>query len=254
MTDIAVLVDPPREGLVAERLVDGTPLDTETATQLYEAFVKDTLVAVAGSGGDLIVNYRTEETLPEEHRLSDGTAEEEIRDLAAAALGDAVDETARFEPQVGSSLAARAGNTVTHLLREEEATSAAVLPGTAPLLQRTHLDSAAMKLRRSETVLGPASGGSVHYAGFAEPIDFETVFEEPAVETLTERAVATDHDVDYLPMLPLATTPSGLATTVSAIRARAAADRPIPTFTAALVDDLDLRVSHGDGDASLVVG
>lgn len=255
MTDIAVLVDPPREGLVAEALVEGTPLAPDTVLDLYEASVKDTLAAVAGSGGDLIVNYRTEETLPAEHAAEEGTAEETIRALAAEALGDAANgDSVRFEPQVGSTFAARAGNTVTHLLREEDATSAAVLRGTAPLLSRTHLDSAAMKLRRSETVLGPAPDGRVHYAGFAEPIDFEDAFAEPAVETLTERAVDAGQDVDYLPMVPVVEAPAGLATTITNVRARARAERAVPKFTAALIDDLGLRARYRDGRATLVVG
>lgn len=254
MTDVAVLVDPPREGLVAEGLTDGTPLSAEDAVDLYEASVKDTLIAVAASGGDLLVNYRTEDTLPEAYRREEGTGEETIRAMVSEAL-DAVDlslDDARFEPQVGSTVSARAGNTVTHLLEEEDATSAAVSRGLVPLLERTHVDNAAMKLRRSETVLGPTPGGSVGYAGFAEPLDFEDAFAEPAVETLTDRAVEAGHDVDYVPMLPRVDTPEGLATVVSTVRARARADRSVPAFTAALIDDLGLRVDADGRTPTLV--
>ncbi len=62
---------------------------------------------------------------------------------------------ARFEVQVGSTFAARAGNTVSHLLNEEEVHSAAVVRPIAPLLGRTHLDSAAMKLRSSRSSSAP---------------------------------------------------------------------------------------------------
>jgi hypothetical protein len=253
MTVVALLVDPPREGLVGRRLPDETPLSPEEAADAYAAGVKDTARAVVASGGDLLVNYRTEESLPEEHRAAEGTAEETTRELIAAALEDLDADDPRVEPQVGSTVSARAGNTVTHLLEEEDATSAAVLRGTAPLLERTHVDSAAMKLRRSATVLGPTPGGRVHYAGFAEPLDFEDAYAEPAVETLTDRAVAADHGVDFVPMLPRADTPAGLATTVSTVRARAAAERPVPYFTATLIDDLGLRVEHDDGASTLVV-
>jgi len=251
MTVVAVLVDPPREGVVPERLSGRTPLSTDAALDLYEAAVQDTLRAVAGSGGDLLVNYRTEETIPESHRAAGGTPEETIREMVSEALDG--DDSPRFEPQVGSTFSARAGNTVTHLLREEEATSVAVLRGTTPLLERTHVDSGAMKLRRSETVLGPSSGGSVHYVGFADTLEFDDVFDEPALEGLTERAVEAGHDVDFLPMLPTVTTPDGLATTVSTIRARARAERIVPEFTAARIDDLGLHVENTDGTASLVL-
>lgn len=253
MTDVALLVDPPREGLVATGLPGGTPLSIEEAADLYEAAVKDTARAVAASGGQLLVNYRAEESLPEPHREDEGTAEETTRALIEAALADVSGgEGPRFEPQVGSTFSARAGNTVTHLLEEEDATSAAVLRGTTPLLERTHVDSAAMKLRSSETVLGPTPNGSVHYAGFAEPLDFADAYDEPALETLTDRAVAADHDVDYVPMLPRVDTPVGLATTVSTVRARAAAERAVPYFTATLIDDLALHVED-DGAARTLV-
>ncbi len=86
---------------------------------------------------------------------------------------------ARFEVQVGSTFAGRVGNTVTHLLdREDVATVAAVEP-TAALLNRQLIDSAAMKLRSSGVVLGPAAGGRVYYAGFGEPIDFEDSYATP---------------------------------------------------------------------------
>jgi len=252
MTDVALLVDPPREGLVATGLPEETPLSADEAADLYEAAVKDTARAVAASGGQLLVNYRTEESLPEAHRQSEGTAEETTRELIAAALDDVSGDDPRLEPQVGSTFSARAGNTVTHLLEEEDATSAAVLRGTTPLLERTHVDSAAMKLRRSETVLGPTPGGSVHYAGFAEPLDFADAYDEPALETLTDRAVAADHEVDYVPMLPRVDTPAGLATTVSTVRARAAAERSVPYFTATLIDDLSLHVEVDGGEPTLV--
>jgi len=254
MTDVAVLVDPPRAGLVAQGLADATPLSEDQAVDLYEASVEDTLLAVAASGGELLVNYRPEETIPEAHRRDEGTAEETIRAMVDEAL-DATDHDAddvRFEPQVGSTFSARAGNTVTHLLEEEDATSAAVTRGLVPLLERTHVDNAAMKLRRSEVVLGPTPGGSVGYAGFADTVDFEDAFAEPALETLTDRGVDAGHDVDYVPLLPRVDTSDGLATLVSTIRARARAERSVPPFTAGLVDDYGLHVASRDGQTELV--
>lgn len=254
MTDVAVLVDPPRAGLVAQGLAAATPLSEDEAVDLYAASVKDTALAVAASGGELLVNYRPEETIPEAHRREEGVAEETVRTMITEALAAAdhdADEV-RFEPQVGSSFSARAGNTVTHLLEEEDATSAAVTRGLVPLIERTHVDNAAMKLRRSEVVLGPTPGGSVGYAGFAETVDFENAFTEPALETLTDRGVDTGHDVDYVPMLPRVDTPDGLATLVSTMRARARADRSVPHFTTGLVDDFGLYVASRDGETELV--
>jgi hypothetical protein len=255
MTVVAVLVDPPREGLVLPRLAETSPLSDAEATDLYTAMVQDTCRAVALSGGDLLVNYRAEESLPEAHREAEGTAEERIRALVADGLSDLSldeDDEPRFERQVGETYAGRAGNTVTHLLEEEDATSAAVLDGTAPLLERTHVDSAAMKLRSSSVVLGPAPDGRVHYAGFFDPIDFDGAFSTPAVETLAARGRDAGHDVDFVPMLPVVETGSDLASLVSTIRARVTAERNVPPQTAMFVDDLNLRVISQDGETTVV--
>ncbi|PSQ32668.1 hypothetical protein BRD11_06465, partial [Halobacteriales archaeon SW_12_69_24] len=63
MTTVAVLCDPPRPGRVLPDLVASTPLSTDEAAGLYAALTKDTVRAVADSGGDLIVNSRPVEAL-----------------------------------------------------------------------------------------------------------------------------------------------------------------------------------------------
>jgi len=169
MTVIAVLASPPREGLVLPALSETSPLSAAAVTDLYEAMLADTFQAIDRSGAELLVNYPDSEQLPDAHR-TDTEPVAELRAIVADALDDPSD--VRFEPQVGSTFSARAGNTVTHLLREEEAASAAIIRGTAPLLSRTMIDGAAMKLRTNDVVVGPASEGRVYYAGFTEVIDF----------------------------------------------------------------------------------
>ena len=156
MTVVAVLANPPREGLVATGLAESTPLSTAEAADLYEALFRDAVLAVHRSGGELLVNYPVDDDLPAAHR-TDTAPEAELRTLVADTLGGT--EDVRFERQVGSSFGARAGNTVTHLLREENADSVAVVTPQAPMLSRTVIDSAAMKLRTNEVVLGPSTRG-----------------------------------------------------------------------------------------------
>ncbi|WP_380681668.1 hypothetical protein [Salinigranum sp. GCM10025319] len=244
MTVVAVLCDPPRPGLVLPDLVDGGPLTETEAADLYAAMLKDTFLAVDRSGGDLLVNYRPEELLPEAYRR-DGeeggeavSAEAAVRALAADALDDLDD--VRFEVQVGSSYAARAGNTATHLLREEGVDSVATVRGTAPFLTRTAIDSAAMKLRSTPVVLGPAPEGRVFYAAFTEPIDFADAFSSPEVATLAARGDAADLDVDFLPMQPVLRTVEDLDTVVPLLEARRDAGRIVPRWTAPLVAELGL--------------
>jgi glycosyltransferase A (GT-A) superfamily protein (DUF2064 family) len=251
MTVIAVFADPPRPGLVLPELAESSPLSEGEAADLYAATVKDTVLAVERSGGDLLVNYRDEESLPEEYAgSSEQRAEAEVRALVADALADP--DEARFEVQVGSTFAARAGNTVSHLLEQEDAQSAAVAPGTAPMLTRKEIDSAAMKLRRNEVVLGPSERGRLHFAGFTETVDFEDAYATPAVETLTNRGVDAGHEVGFLPTATTVETGTDLLSLVPQLNARAAAGRIVPEHTARLVREWGLRVEEGDACPELV--
>ncbi|ELZ13365.1 hypothetical protein JMJ58_00765 [Haloterrigena salifodinae] len=254
---VVVPVDPPREGLVLSSLVDETPLSAADAVALYEAAVADVCWAVAESGGDLLVNYRDAETLPDEfaNADSDSDPEAEVRALVIDALGeDAIagdgdrDAGVRFEPQVGSSRDARIGNTVTHLLEREGADSVGVLESTAPLVRRTEIDGVAMSVRRHEVVLGPSAEGRTYLAGFREAIDFADAYATPEVTTLATRATDAGFGVGFAPMLPTVDTPAGLRSTLALLEARRLADQPGSEATAAVVDELGLAV--GD-DGSL---
>lgn len=245
MTVVAVLATPPRPGLVGRRLAETGPLSAEEAAAFYTAALRDTVRAVAGSGGDLLVNYRDTDAIPEEYR-TDADPETELREAIAPALEEV--EDVRFETQVGSTRAARIGNTVTHLLDGEEATSAAVVPATAPLLTRGEVDNAAMKLRRCATVLGPAPSGDVYYAGFTDTVDFEGSDRPPATETLVDRARDAGHDVDFLPMLPVVESAADLATLVVQLRARRRAGVAVPEFTAEWVQETGLTVQGESHD------
>ncbi|WP_255193768.1 hypothetical protein [Natronobeatus ordinarius] len=238
---VVVPVPPPREGLVLSSLTEETPLSTAEVTRLAEAATMDVLHAARSSGGDLLVNYRDEETLPD--AFDDGDPEAEVRDLVQDTLGE--DAEFRLERQVGSTRAARVGNTVTHLLNREDAASVGVLEPTAPLVARTEIDGAAMSVRRTEVVLGPAGDGSVYFAAFADPIDFTDAYEPPALETLARRGESAGLDVGFAPAIPTITTETGLCATIAGLEARRAAGRPIPEATALVVDDLGLTVEDG---------
>lgn len=248
MTVVAVLADPPRPGLTAQRLAETSPLSQSEAAELSEAMLRDTLRAVERSGGDLLVNYRPDDLLPDAAVDPDESSAEALKSIAADALDDPA--AARFEVQVGSTFSARAGNTVSHLLGEEGVQSAAVLRGDAPFVLRSTIDSAAMKLRTHDVVLGPSTEGRVYYAGFKAPIDFEGAFTAPEAETLVDCANDADRDVGFLEMQPTVRTGGDLATLVSAIRARWQAGRVVPERTAEFVVDNGLAVVGADGGGS----
>lgn len=246
MTTVAVLADPPVPGFVLSDLVATTPLSAADAADLYAATLADVCVAVERSGAELLVNYRPDEQVPDD--VAD--AERAVRDAVVDALSTPDD--VRFEVQVGSTYAGRVGNTVTHLLEAEGVATAAVLDPTAAFVGRSVVDTAAMKLRSSEVVLGPAPGGRAYYAGFAEPIDFDDAFAAPALETLTHRGRDAGLDVDFLESHSPVRTAVDLATAVSTIRARRTAGRPVPARTAAVVESLGLSVEYRDGDPTVV--
>ncbi|ADD06890.1 uncharacterized protein Nmag_3340 [Natrialba magadii ATCC 43099] len=258
---VVVSVDPPRPGLVLSSLVESTPLTDTDAVALYEAAVTDTLRAAEQSGGEVLLNYRDEDTLPAEFgdnidtdtdTDADTDAEAEIRTLAAdalesvAAADSADDAPVRFERQVGSTHAARIGNTVTHLLEREGADAVGVLEPTVPLVARTEIDGAAMSLRRHDTVIGPSSNGRAYFAGFSEPIDFTDAYETPAVSTLATQAAAADHRIGFAPMLPTIGTEAGLCATLAMLEARKQAGRLNAEATATVVSDLGLSVGDDE--------
>lgn len=259
MTVLAVFADPPWPGTVLSRVVAETPLSAEDAATLYEATLSDTVRAVATSGGDLLVNYPPGASPPEQTANDAETdPERSVRRVVEAALadleGDPHVEEPRYEPRVGSSgAAAAAGNTVTHLLREEGAESAAVVWPTAPLAGRKEIDGAAMKLRNAATVLGPTESGDVFYAGFTEPVDFEDSLRPPAAGTLAGRATDAGHRPDFLSVVPSVATPTGLATTTTLVRARERAGRAVPRYTAAAVKTLGLRVVESEREPGVKV-
>lgn len=243
MTTLVVPAAPPRAGLVCASLSDSTPLSAEEAADLYAAALKDTLRAAEKAGGDLLVNVRSEETIPDEfHTDTDPTAE--VRAVAGEALTDVT--AARFEPQVGSTRDARVGNTVTHLLREEGADSVAVIRPIAPLVRRSTVDSGVMKLRSNETVLGPTATAGVYFAGFTDTIQFGEAFTDPAVETLTDRATDADNGVDFLQTQATIDSATGLAALIPILRARVTAERVAPTETATFVHEAGLRARDGE--------
>lgn len=239
MSVIAVLADPPVPGFVLPALAETAPLRDDETAALYRAMLTDTLAAATQSGADVLVNYRPDDQVP------GGDSEAQIRDVA----GDALDD-ARFEPQVGTTKAGRVGNTVTHLLRDEDEGMVAVADGTAPLA-RTDIDEGMLRLRSNDVVLTPSLDGRVALAAFTEPIEFTDAYATPAIETMTRRAVDQDFAVDYMKPVPTVETGRDLATALPIWRSRAIAGRLYPERTLTVLDDVGLSVTDVDGVATL---
>lgn len=232
MTTVVVPVDPPLAGHALTRLVPGILSPDEAAT-LYRSMAADVCETVQRGSADLLVNYR-------EAPDAEGDVAAVTRDFLAGELPDP--EAARYEPQVGETLAGRLGNALTHLLESEGEGTVGFVDPTACLLRREHLGSLMMKLRTNEMVVGPAPDGRVYGAAFSAPIDFADALATPAVETLTGRGTAAGLDVDFLPLLPVVETAGDLASVLSLVRARDAAGVNVPSRTVATFEALDLAV------------
>jgi 2-phospho-L-lactate guanylyltransferase (CobY/MobA/RfbA family) len=223
MTTVVVLAEQPTAGNPLPGL-DGA-LTTEQRQSLSRAMLADVCGALQHGEADVVVNY------PSAERVPDGVdPEAAVRDVVEPAV--TAPDDVRYEVQVGETRAGRIGNAVTHLLESENEPTAGFVEPTVPFLRREHVGTAAMSLRSSEVVLGPATDGRVYFGAFREPIDFENAFASPAVETLTERARGAGQAVDFLPMLPRIETERDLATATPLLRSRVQAERIAPVQTA----------------------
>lgn len=246
MTTVAVLCDPPRPGAVLSDLVETSPLTEAEAADLYAALLKDTVAAVAKSGGELLVNYRDDDALA----VAGEDSETEIR----AAIDGVVDPDAddvRFEVQVGDTFAGRAGNTATHLLETEDASSVGITRPEAAFLARTEIDEAAMKLRSTDAVLAPSPGGRVYYAAFGEAIDFADCYTPPAFETMVDRCLDAGLDVEFAQQKTYLETGADLADALVAVRSTRKADGIVPRHFAEWAADSDLVVEADESGLSL---
>jgi len=237
MTTVVVLADPPVENCVPELL----PADVEGGadSDLYRAMLADVCTAIQRGEGEVLVNHPPQAAVP------DGVEPE-------SSLRDALDgrvpapSEIRYEVQVGESRSGKIGNALTHLLESEGEETVAVADPTGLFLRREHLGNAAMQLRTSEVVLGPAPGGRVYFAGFRESVDFEDAFADPPIERLANRGREAGRTVSFLPMTPLFAGPGDFETVSSLLRARRRAERLVPEQTAALLTEWGLADGRSD--------
>lgn len=235
MTTVLVLADPP--GPWALPGLSGV-LDEAGRTLLATAFLQDACRAGAAAAGEWLVAVRDGEAVDHDHEEASGAvrgALEAVDDVNASAV--------RIERQVGSTPSARLGNSVTHLLDEEEATSVLALWPGAPLLGRADIDGAAMKLRQRSVVLAPATRGRLALAGFSEPIDFTDALAPPALSTVVDRASDAGLEVDFVPDQIRVDTHADLTSLVVALRARRRAERIVPPHTVEAISELGLRLT-----------
>lgn len=239
MTVITLFVDPPRPGLVFPDLVEQSALSAGEAAELYQAIFQDLLLSATASGGDVLINYRPDDLLPTKFTDESEPAAEKISQIAASTI-ETLDNI-RFEVQIGSTQSARVGNTVTHLLDKEDHSSVGILQPTVASISRSDLDSAAMKQRRADVVIGPGQANTIYYAGFSTPIDFSGVFDSSPLASVIQGANDADLKISLLDMHPVLSDIQGLKTYISHAHARKRAGLPFAEHTVDVIETLDLK-------------
>jgi hypothetical protein len=245
VTVVVLIADAPVEGVACSDIVAETDLSPADGVELYQALLKDVFETLAESTVDVLVNYPAPDDLPPDVE-PEMAPEVALKGLAGAVVDPDRLEDFRFEVQVGSSFSAKAGNAITHLLRDEEQHSAAVLRPCVPRLVRSVVDEAAIKLRRNDVVLGPARDGRVYFAGFTELIDFTDVFETNAQETIAGRAGEKGLTVDFARERAMLESARDLRSVVMRLRAEMLAGNPVPEHLWTFVEDRGLSVENGE--------
>lgn len=184
MTDVAVTIAPP-----TDRTRRSSLPNTGTHSDLYHALSADAVTAVYESGGALYL------------AIADGNA-------SARRFAEELCETVLPEAESAPIIAVQGDNgepipahTLGVLRERSEAASIGVLDSRAALVERTHLDTAAMRLRRDEITLGPTPTGHWYYFGTSLPLDALPKRIDAPIDALTGSIESEDRSVGFLPML-----------------------------------------------------
>lgn len=194
MTVIAVPCPPPGINEVHERLDAELPLSGTELTQLIAAVCQDTLLAVVSSGGEpLIVPLALENPLPawdDSVEVVSGMQDTlHIKNESIVQTSE-INESAEWAEDLFD--VARA---------ESDAASLGICLPKTPLVQRRHLDAAAMRLRRNDITLGPSTGGRWYFLGCQRTIDLEAAGDPGKTKTILEANESTSA-LASIPFLP----------------------------------------------------
>lgn len=217
MTDIGIPV------AVPEELAQATGLDGQG--DLFHALLADAIFAVDECGGGLylIVGGRDERAGTFVDELLNTVVEENV-DPPVLRI-----ETDGGFPSVGPSLQA--------VRRHSSAASVGVLDPRTLLIQRRHLDTAAMRLRREDVVFGPSPSGGYYFIGSALEEDALSATLPNDIDTATAVAAEGDRTVGFLEMLPVVTSEEQLESATGLVAAMQTGSRTVAPFTSAYLDE-----------------
>lgn len=225
MTDIAVPAVRPAQR--ARRI--GLP-ESEAIVDLFHAACADAASAVEESGGELYLAITTQEP---------PTGQRDARAFADELADTVLDEDATILDVPGEDGVPDTTQTLASVRADSDAASVAVLDPRVPLIGRQHLDTAAMRLRRNDVVIGPTPTGGCYFVGTSLAADALPRVWDTDIDATTRALAETDNALGFIAILPRlahADTISGITALVNAFNR---SDQSVAPFTRACLDRYD---------------
>ena len=195
-----------------EKLAGGEQLGLQRA---YDAVCMDVLTAVDGSTLEFTIATPADRSGPDPTML--------LERLGATDSSEAHWTYTQDQPLIGQR---------TQQGHEEQV----IILARSPLLRRTHIDSALMRLRRHDVVITPASSGEIILLACGTDVSIPPNLTLEDVERAIQMLIDQRLSIDQLDPLPTIHSKVGWEGIQSIIRGHAALERPIAPYTKAALD------------------
>lgn len=191
MTATAIPFPDPQVQALASELTPSTDHATETVTGLVDALALDALRAAAESGGSAAIAPLSGIDAGDGEESPGKRAEGLINQLdSSVTVLDPVDVDGTHVTTIHGRLHA-----------EFDDASLAILRPIVPLIERRHVDAAAMRLRNHDGCIGPTTNASWYFIGVDRSVDLEETPITNDLTSLTGLIRETSLSVATLPML-----------------------------------------------------
>lgn len=224
MTDVAVTI-----AASTDRSRRSSLPDTPAHQDLFHALCADAIVAVHESGGDLYLVIPTDD--PGARSFATELQETVLPAGESAPLVDVPANDGEPDP-----LAA-----LRTLRDQSTAASVALLDGRTSMIERTQLDSAAMRLRRDAVAIGPTPTGAWYYLGTSLPSDAWPATIASQIDSLAETFEQPDRAVGVLPLLPRIRSEESVEGMRAVLSARQSSNATVAPYTSAWLENGEVQ-------------
>lgn len=236
MTAIGILGLPPDSASIVSNLRDTTALEIEQIQSLVAGVTQDTARAAFESGGEPLVVVPKD---PGAGIIPNGSPD--VRTYLESILEPVVPENDSIQWYEHDAAPGRSLNTVLDGLAEvSNAASVAVIAPLTPFVQRRHVDTAAMRLRSADLVVGPATDGCGYFIGRHRDRAGADWSGTADLDGVVSAAQDTGEEVDWLPILPSIGQQSPMEPLRSILQLAAVAEKPVAPATRSWLSAVDL--------------